>query len=451
MKLLNLDELRLDNIEKRCLDNWLINEHNTNFYLLTKSYLEKITKCSQIKPIIFLAESNPLNFLAGFLASIIANSTLFLINPNWQENEFQQVFELAQPDLIFGDIQVNLSNNNETKKIDNNATKIMISTGGSSGKIKFAIHSWQTLTTSVKGFYEYFNKQPINSFCLLPLYHVSGLMQCLRSFLTSGKLAIAFYSELKKGEIYNINQEEFFISLVPTQLQYLLENKPEWLVKFKTVLVGGATTGDYLLEKARQHKINLALTYGMTETASGITILKPEDFLQGNNSSGKILPHASISIKPDKDNLKMSSKIGTIKIKSESLFAGYYPQQLSNKKYFITDDVGYVDDEGYIYIIGRNSRKIITGGENVFPSEIESVILATKLVKDICIIGKPDEKWGEVITAIYVPKNDDISAEIITKKIQDKLSKYKIPKYWHQVKSIPRNFQGKINFKLLSI
>jgi O-succinylbenzoic acid--CoA ligase len=175
---------------------------------------------------------------------------------------------------------------------------IMIPTGGSSGKIKFAIHTWDTLMASVRGFTQYFQLNKVNSFCVLPLYHVSGLMQFMRSFTTGGKLAILPFKELDSSQIYNIEPSEFFISLVPTQLQRLLE-KPDlitWLSQFETVLLGGAPAWNELLEKARFYRIRLAPTYGMTETASQIATVKPDDFLNGKISSGQTLPHAQITI-----------------------------------------------------------------------------------------------------------------------------------------------------------
>ncbi len=436
----------LEYLKKRCQDQWLINYDCQELYILTKLYFEEIKKYQQSQPIIFLVETNPLRFLAGLLAAIASKSTLFLLNPHWQENEWQQVFNLVQPDLIWGELNYYVKNNSSSIHLQQRFAGVMIPTGGTSGKIKFAIHSWQTLTASVRRFFQYFDRQKINSFCILPLYHVSGLMQFMRSFLTGGKLAIASYQQLKKGVKYNLNPQDFFISLVPTQLQYLLETNPQWLAEFKTVLVGGAPAGNYLLEQARKHQIRIALTYGMTETASGIAILKPENFLQGNNSSGRILPSAKIIIDSHKNFPELQSPAGIIQIQSESLFLGYYPHKLMGQETFITDDIGYIDSLTHLHIIGRNSRKIITGGENVFPSEVEAVILATQLVKDVCVIGKLDSQWGEVVTAIYVPKNEQISEEIIKQAIAGKLSKYKVPKYWLQVDTIPRNQQGKVNY-----
>jgi O-succinylbenzoic acid--CoA ligase len=323
----------------------------------------------------------------------------------------------------------------------------MIPTGGSSGQIKFAIHTWETLIASVQGFTEYFKLKQVNSFCILPLHHVSGLMQFMRSFTTEGKLVILPFKSVESGQILNINQSEFFLSLVPTQLQRLLQN-PEltkWLSQFHTVLLGGAPAWNELLEKAKFHRIRLAPTYGMTETASQIATLKPDDFIGGKISSGQILPHVKITIRNQQGEILNSNQIGNITIHTQSLALGYYPLNRENQADFQVDDLGFLDDQGHLNIVGRNSDKIITGGENIYPAEIESAILATQMVADICVIGIPDKDWGQALTAIYIPKKPDTSALKIQTLLKDKLSKFKIPKYWIPQQSLPRNSQGKIN------
>ncbi|MCZ0903636.1 AMP-binding protein, partial [Microcoleus sp. HI-ES] len=256
---------------------------------------------------------------------------------------------------------------------------IMIPTGGSSGKIRFAIHTWETLTASVQGFQQYFQADKINSFCVLPLYHVSGLMQFMRSFTTKGKLAIQPFKELENGQICDIEPEEFFISLVPTQLQRLLQNPDtaNWLGRFHSVLLGGAPAWPELLETARNYQIKLAPSYGMTETASQIATLKPEDFLAGNNSSGQTLPHAQITIRSANGEILCDNQIGNIAVNAKSLALGYYPENFADRQYFQLDDLGFFDQNNYLNIVGRSSDKIITGGENVFPAEVEAVVRST--------------------------------------------------------------------------
>ncbi|MGI2906900.1 2-succinylbenzoate--CoA ligase [Tolypothrix sp. VBCCA 56010] len=461
---------------KRQNDDWLIGCDRFHFQqLFEKFYLELLAYKTPQK--ILLAERETVRFLAGFIAACAANCPVFLCNPDWGKQEWQEVFNLVQPNLILGDEDSGGWNrivyaplpmppsgspvpHRDGNRQDGGWTHhylcpipntIMIPTGGSSGKIKFAIHTWDTLMASVKGFTEYFQLNKVNSFCVLPLYHVSGLMQFLRSFTTGGKLAIFPFKEVESNQIYHIEPSEFFISLVPTQLQRLLQNPDltTWLSQFKTVLLGGAPAWNELLEKARFYRIRLAPTYGMTETASQIATVKPDDFLNGKISSGQILPHAKITICNEQGEILNSNQKGNIIIQSQSLAFGYYPEIWKNKDYLQVDDLGFLDDEGHLNIVGRSSNKIITGGENVYPIEIESAIRATQMVNDVCVIGIPDKQWGQAITAIYIPTKANISTLEIQNILKDKLCKFKIPKHWICVPTLPRNTQGKINHQQL--
>ncbi|HYW19324.1 MAG TPA: 2-succinylbenzoate--CoA ligase [Nodularia sp. (in: cyanobacteria)] len=424
--------------------DFLIGDNNQQFQqIASELYLElQHQLAAGNSPKIIIAEREPMRFFAGFIAACAAGCPVFLCNPDWGKQEWEEVLELVQPDIIWG-LEIKIS----PHRISNHFPYIMIPTGGSSGKIKFAIHTWETLIASVQGFIEYFQITQVNSFCVLPLYHVSGLMQFMRSFTTGGKLAIALFKTLVSSPEYQIKPENFFISLVPTQLQRLLEDSQltQWLSQFQTVLLGGAPAWEELLEKARFHRIRLAPTYGMTETASQIATLKPDDFLNGKINSGQILPHAQVKIRNQQGEILNTNQTGNITIQAQSLALGYYPQTWQNQHYLQVDDIGYLDSQGYLNIVGRSSDKIITGGENIYPAEIEAAIRSTQMVTDVCIIGLPDKHWGQAVTAIYIPKYPEISTQTLQTELNKKLSKFKIPKHWISVASLPRNPQGKIN------
>lgn len=463
MKLLNCLKLLA---EKNWLqyygDDWARNydlnsskELSKQLTQLTQAKLAQISAVeAQSQPLkaIFIVEQNPIHFIASFLASVIAEVNLFLCDPSWQRQEWLQVLSLVKPDLILGDNAARDSISHLKLASSDPASQlkffdrplIMIPTGGTSGKIKFAVHSWQTLAASVTGFKTFFACQQINSFCTLPLYHVSGLMQLMRSFLTQGRLIICPY-KLAAAQPKAIARADFFISLVPTQLQLLIANSPEWLQEFKAILVGGAAASRSLLDTARKYNLAIAPIYGMTETASGVVALKPQDFLSGNYSNGQVMPHAQVSIKND---LTTKNRAGLIEIKSTSLYLGYYPAVLNSGSSLLTDDLGYFDAAGYLSLVGRDSQKIITGGENVFPAELEEVIYSTQLVRDVCVIGIPDPKWGQAVTAIYVPAATN-NLDLIKEQVRSQLAKYKQPKNWLKVDTIPRNNRGKVNYQEL--
>lgn len=442
--------------------NWLIGYDCDEFFQLSEQFFADLhqQKKGEIPLKVLLVESEPFRFLAAFIAVVAADCSVFLGNPNWVDQEWQDVFKLVQPDLILGNVSVlpQLDKNKKRgkRRIDNRQ-QILIPTGGSSGKIRFAIHTWETLTASVYGFQQYFQLNFINSFCVLPLYHVSGLMQFMRSFTTGGQLKLGSFKALQQGGYLTKNPEEFFISLVPTQLQRCLENPQliSWLSQFKTVLLGGAPAWAELLEQARLNNIPLALTYGMTETASQVVTLKPNDFLEGNNSSGQVLPHATVTIRNSLGEILGANQTGRIIIESNSLALGYYSEEsltaqtdvFQKSQNFHSDDLGFFDEQGYLTVIGRCSNKIITGGENVFPAEVEAAILATQLVTDVSVIGLPDRYWGQAVTAIYIPRFSNVSPVSLKTAIAEKISKFKQPKYWIPVEELPRNEQGKINYE----
>jgi o-succinylbenzoate---CoA ligase len=367
---------------------------------------------------------DPVDFITDAIAASCLEIPIFFANPHWGKLEYQQLEKML-------------------KSVDRSTyrDKIMIPTGGSSGGIKLAVHTWQTLGHSVAGFREFYQVDRINCVCVLPLYHVSGWLQVMRSLLSGGQLAIASYHDLLTAPEHYLpefNSADYFISLVPTQLEKLLDDRATWLAGFGTVLLGGAPASLGLLDRARSLGIPVALTYGMTETGSQICSLKPAEFLAGNHSCGRVLPHAQIEIINQK-----------ISITSSSLMWGYYPLNSERIDRFDPDDFGQIDENGYLSILGRNSDKIITGGEKVFASEINAAILASGLVKDVYTIGIPDVYWGELVVAIYEPIDSWITGELLKSKLAGSIGKYKLPKYWISIDKIPRNPIGKIEIEKL--
>ncbi|BAW96170.1 O-succinylbenzoyl-CoA synthetase [[Synechococcus] sp. NIES-970] len=364
-------------------------------------------------------QTDPVIFATEFHQAIAQGKSVLLVNPTWQQSEREQLKQLCQ--------------RTQPPEIFSQKSHILIPTGGTSGQLKFAIHTPATLSASVRGFQQFFQLEQVNCFCILPLYHVSGLMQLWRSHVSQGVFRLGNYADLKRGVLPDLNVREFCLSLVPTQLQVLLEICPEWLAQFRLVLLGGAPPWRSLLDKARKFQIQLALTYGMTETASQVVALKPEDFLAGKNCAGQVLPHGKLSFSAQQ----------LISIEATSLFQGYYPQ-FSDRKILETDDVGYLDTAGYLHLFGRQSQKIISGGENIYPAEIESVIFATDLVQDVAIVGFPDPYWGETVAAAVSLKKQ-VALQTLKTAIASQLSPYKQPKHWLLLEKLPRNAQGKLN------
>jgi O-succinylbenzoic acid--CoA ligase len=396
-------------------------------------------------------------FLAFWVAA--AAHRLILANPDWQQAEWQQVADLVQPDLSVGTVPPLIPASPSPPAIAQlPCPAILIPTGGSSGHLKFAIHTWETLSAAVQGLQDFLQLDRINSCCVLPLYHVSGLMQAIRCLITGGTIVIHPWQNFKAGILPPIEPSDFLLSLVPTQLSQLFDTAAtqpqilDFLQSMPAIFLGGAPAWPSLLDRARQHALPLAPTYGMTETAGQIATLKPAEFLAGKTGCGKPLSHAQITIVASQ--AKAAPAIGKLQIQARSQMLGYFPSRPSNDwenaqtQGFCPDDLGYFDAAGDLHILGRNSDKIISGGENIFPAEVEAAIRATGLIADVCVIGLPDDRWGEIVAAVIVATVPQFPDQPLIQQLQialtGHLSQYKHPRRWLVLDQLPRNAQGKL-------
>ena len=395
--------------------------------------------------LILINQPDPTALLVGFWAALRADSALALANPQWGQQEWQQVADQLRPDCILGTAPpVSF-----TADIPRPAPgQILIPTGGTSGQVRFVVHTWSTLATAARGFIRHFEQPQVNSYCVLPMYHVSGLMQAVRVWLSGGRLIAQPFRELAAGQRLASPDSHWFISLVPTQLGRLLQSSDtavwhRWLGQFRAVLLGGAPPWPTLLEQAAQ--LPLAPTYGMTETAAQVATLLPADFLAGERSSGPALPHVQLAIHGAQGETLPPGQIGRIALDSAALGQGYWRETAFQRPWFYPDDLGYLDRQGHLHVVGRRSDKIITGGENVFPAEVEAALLATGLVQDVCVVGLSDSDWGQAVAALYVPVQDSVTAADLKRSLRSYLSSHKHPKRWLAVEQIPRSQQGKVS------
>jgi len=411
--------------------------------------------CGGTQRRILLLESEPLPFLAGFFAAVAQGCSVFLGNAQWSAAERTQVLTWLQPDRLWenqGETILDKPPGDRAPLPPTAEPWIGLPTGGTSGQIRFALHQPRSLAASVAGFCAYFaedwpGSQTHSTLCTLPLCHASGLMQVLRCFWGGGRLALA---PIDQGlRLRSIG----FLSLVPTQLLRLLGPETPWLQQFRVILLGGAPAWPALLDQAQAVGVRLAPTYGSTETASQVATLRPAEFLAGARGAGQVLPHAMVAIESNwaHDSLGNSSTLGRVAIAGNSLAAGYLsapgftPLDTTATGQFLTDDLGYFDGTQRLHLVGRASHKIITGGENVYPAEVEAALWETGWVVDVVVLGLPDREWGQAIGAAYVPVSAMITPDQLRSALGDRLSRYKIPKRWLPLTQIPRNAQGKVD------
>jgi long-chain acyl-CoA synthetase len=198
-----------------------------------------------------------------------------------------------------------------------------------------------------------------------------------------------------------------------------------------------------------------AQQYGMTETTGTVVYLPPEDHVAEGNQrmrgAGKPMPGVEIRITGPERKVLEPNEIGEIETRSIANMVGYWKQPeataatLGADGWLRTGDAGYIDADGYLYIQDRFKDMIVSGGENVYPSEVESAIYGHPIVADVAVIGVPDEKWGEAVKAIVVLKPGAApDVESILAFARSRVAGYKVPKSVDFIDALPRNPSGKI-------
>ena len=429
-------------------DAWAARRQNA------KALRDAICMETRDSPSVAIAVSDPIAFASVFLTLCRDDAELALLSPNWTRREMDDAMEQVQPDWLVkeasdGELEW-LRCSSLPKTNEKTGFRVLIPTGGTTGRIRFAIHDWRTLSSAVGGLQTHIHCERISSHCLLPLYHVSGFMQLMRSLLTSGSLVFGSLDSFRDthGFLESVPLEERFLSLVPTQLKRLLHEagNRQTLMQYQAIFLGGGPASSNLLRKARELSLPIALTYGMTETAAQVATLSPEEFLSGHTDQGRALPHVTIEIVSHEDGTTRmpNGEAGRIVLEGKSVFCGYKGQARLADKRFVTSDIGKIDTSGRLRVLWRDDRVIISGGEKIDLDEVERVALESGYVFDAAAFSVPDDEWGELLALAYSPSSEVESAEAgLREFMKESLSRFKIPKIWKSIETIPRSETGK--------
>jgi O-succinylbenzoic acid--CoA ligase len=284
----------------------------------------------------------------------------------------------------------------------------------------------------------------------MPLFHVGGLAIAWRSVING--TAITLLPKFDEQEILEViaTEKVTLISLVPTMLNRLLQHpQAKNLQNLRGILLGGAPASSELIERCLQLNLPIMPTYGMTETASQITTLAADEVKLKQGSSGLPLFGNQIRIvAEDHTDLELpATAIGQIMVRGASVMNGYLNQPVSGllqDGWLYTGDLGYCDSDGYLYVVSRRSDLIVSGGENIYPSEIESILLEHPAILEVCVVGISDREWGESVAAVIVTKVEISLTEIRNFCEQKSLSRYKLPKSIHIWDALPKSASGKL-------
>ncbi|MDQ0273832.1 o-succinylbenzoate--CoA ligase [Cytobacillus purgationiresistens] len=288
--------------------------------------------------------------------------------------------------------------------------------------------------------------------CTVPLFHISGFSILMRSIIYGMKVVLIDAFD-ERAVIQLIHKEKVTImSAVSTMLTKMLddldgESLPE---AFRCLLLGGGPASRSLLEVCKQNGIPVYQTYGMTETSSQIVTLSPEDSLAKLGSAGKALFPSQLKVMNESGTEAVPNEPGEILVKGPNVTSGYLGHEeitaeKINDGWLSTGDIGYIDEDGFLFVLDRRSDLIISGGENIYPAEVEGILNSHPGVSDAGVIGMKDVTWGEVPVAfVVIKKNHDTCHDELESFCNEKLAKYKIPKRFFIVDEIPRNASKKI-------
>nr|WP_298404059.1 o-succinylbenzoate--CoA ligase [uncultured Chloroflexus sp.] len=330
--------------------------------------------------------------------------------------------------------------------INLSAPHTIIYTSGTTGQPKGAIltasnHWWNAIGSMLNlGLHD-----DDRWLAVLPLFHVGGLSILLRGVIYGIPVILheRFDPALVRRDLDV--QRVTIVSLVAVMLQRLLAvDSAPFPPHLRCVLLGGGPAPRPLLEQCAARGIPVTQTYGMTEAASQAATLAPAEALQRLGSAGKPLLPVELRIVTPDGHDAAPGEVGEICLRGPTISPGYLgmsPRQPD--EWLPTGDVGYLDGEGYLYVVDRRSDLIIAGGENIYPAEVEAALLAHPAIAEAGVVGLPDPEWGQQPVAAVVLRQPVTSEELIA-HCRARLAGYKVPRTIVVVDELPRTAAGKL-------
>jgi O-succinylbenzoic acid--CoA ligase len=396
---------------------------------------------------------------AGYSAAILPHAALRLgatlvpLNTRLTESELQWQIDDVGARVVIRDETLLESGNEKDVELrrshPTDSTLAIIYTSGTTGKPKGAMLTVGNFWWSAIGSALNLGIYPRDRWlACLPLFHVGGLSILVRSAIY-GTTAIV-HEGFDANNVNRAIDEDgvSIISVVAVMLERMLdarEAKP-YPPSLRCVLLGGGPASRPLLERCASLLIPVVQTYGLTETCSQVATISPEDAIRKIGSAGKALYPNQLRI----------SDTGEILVRGPVVMGGY-ANRAAETAAAITDgwlhtcDAGRLDEEGFLYVLDRRDDLIITGGENVYPAEVEAVLASHPSVAEAGVVGASDEKWGQrVVAFVRLFDSADADDKILTAYCVGKLGAYKIPREFSFTRDpLPRTATGKLQRSVL--
>lgn len=389
--------------------------------------------------------NNSVDMALFFLALQFLQKEVLMLNTRLTDEEITKqlkvlnirvVFSFDNKFISFSEVYKNEKEDDIKLVEEFNKEKIAVimNTSATTGEFKSVPLRWKQLYSHVKASQKSLGvTDEDNWLVVLPMYHISGLSILIRSLYNGTKITILEkFNEEQVIELIENNRINM-LSIVPTMLNRIIDRIEKH--NLRVVLVGGEFIPNSLVEKSIIKSIPIYKTYGMTETTSQSVTFSVLECPEKIDSVGLPLEEVDIRIEnPDEKG------IGEVLIKSPMLMDGYIGKEKISG-YFNTEDVGYIDENGFLYILDRRKNIIISGGENIYPKEIENALYAHPKINECAVVGKKDERWGQIPVLYVVSSLDE---DTILDYLSNKLAKYKIPQKIIYLEELPKNASGKI-------
>ncbi len=286
--------------------------------------------------------------------------------------------------------------------------------------------------------------------CVLPLYHVGGLSIILRSLFYGTALDLMPFSIDGVNEALS-ERPITLVSLVPTMLGRLLDARTRpWNPNLRLILLGGEAPAAELLNRCREERLPIATSYGLTEAASQVATAMPALVHSKPGTAGKPLSGTRIRIVDERGDDAAPNVPGEVLVKGGTVMRGYFGDPAATASALLdgwlhSGDIGYLDEEGDLFILQRRVDLIVSGGENVYPAEVEEALREHRAVRDALVFGQLDAAWGQRVTALVeCHEGATISAEELAAFARGCLAGYKLPRQIAFVVSLPRTASGKV-------
>lgn len=337
------------------------------------------------------------------------------------------------------------------------APAAMMYTSGTTGRAKGALLSHRNLTwVALNAIVDYDIVSTDVALMISPLFHAASLgMGALPITLKGGTMVLERGFEPGRALRQIQHHRITMLSGVPTTYQ-LMADHPDWastdISSLRKLTCGGSAVPTRILNAYEERGLAFSQGYGMTETSPGATSLSPSMTRAKQGSVG--LPHffTRVRICDEDDNVVETGRIGEIQVSGPNVFLGYHGLPEATEAAFTADgwyrsgDLGYLDEDGYLYIADRAKDLIISGGENIYPAEVENLLNDVPGVASVAVIGVPDEQWGEVPWAIVTTTEPEVpvTTEAIRTVLDGRIARFKLPKNVIVVDELPRTASGKV-------